>query len=376
MNERVTTRTPTVTSGFTPWSGPLLQRKCACGQHTIAGGECESCEKKETSERLQRTATETGSIDEVPPIVHEVLRSSGQPLDATTRNFFEPRFGQDFTHVRVHNDTRASESACAVNALAYTVGRNIVFAAGQYAPTTSDGRRTLAHELTHVAQQNEVASQPSLGVGQADDSYEQEADKIAARVNDQPKHDQSVAVGLWQRQPRLQRLGANPTCTKAEADGIHQAIFDARGWLNKAIPKLEEAPLSALVLASLRKNFGPTYGVAENATLIRDRLKVARTALGHIPFSCDTPGTSAPCAAQQCGWTNAGSNAATICTNPPSTLSVAWPRAADCVLHESLHASMSFMTVDNYKVNPGYPGVGTEPLRNAESYTKLAMDLS
>jgi hypothetical protein len=353
----------------------LLQRKCACGGTSTVAEDCEGCKQKE--HQLQRKAADHRTTNvSVPPIVNQVVRSSGQPLDAETRAFFEPRFGRGFSQVRVHNNSRAAESARAVNALAYTVGKNIVFDAGQYAPTTSDGRRTLAHELTHVAQQNEAPSQTSLRVGEANDSYEQEADKIAAKVIDQPGHGQSAGAGLLQSQPRLQRLGANPTCTRDEADGIHQAIFDARGWLNKAVPKLEEIPLSALVLASLRRNFGPTYGVAENATLIRDRLKVARSALGRIPFSCDTPGATALCAAQQCGWATIGSNAATICTNPPSTLSVAWPRAADCVLHESLHASMSFMTVDNYKVNPGYPGVGTEPLRNPESYTKLAMDLS
>jgi hypothetical protein len=77
----------------------------------------------------------------------------GQPLDIATRNFFEPRFGQDFSSVRIHSDARAAESANAVNALAYTTGRDIVFAAGQYAPEGSAGRKLLAHELTHVVQQ-------------------------------------------------------------------------------------------------------------------------------------------------------------------------------------------------------------------------------
>jgi len=80
-------------------------------------------------------------------------RGGGQPLDAETRSFFEPRFGHSFTHVRVHTDTQAAESAAAVHALAYTVGGNIVFAAGRYAPGSQSGRRLLAHELTHVVQQ-------------------------------------------------------------------------------------------------------------------------------------------------------------------------------------------------------------------------------
>jgi hypothetical protein len=87
----------------------------------------------------------------VPLIVHEVLRSPGQPLDSQTRAFFEPRFGHDFSKVRVHTDTRASESTRAVNALAYTVGQDVAFASGQYAPRTDAGARLLAHELAHRA---------------------------------------------------------------------------------------------------------------------------------------------------------------------------------------------------------------------------------
>jgi len=358
----------------------VLQRKCACGGTPGPTGECEQCRKK----KLQRAPNHRSPLgphpSEAPPIVHEVLRSPGRPLDADTRAFMEPRFGHDFGRVRVHTGAKAEGSARAVKALAYTVGDQVVFGAGQYTPDTITGRRLLAHELAHVVQQKGTALQAQLNIGQSDDVYEQEAASVASTIEnnhlDRALKSVNTTAGALQSPARVQRLGANPTCTKTETEGIHQAIFDARGWLNKAIPKLEESPLSATVLASLRKNFGSTYGVAANAALVEGRLKVGRAALGRIPFACDTAGATPSCAAQQCGWTVAGSNAATICTNPPSTLSVAWPRAADCVLHESLHASMAFMTVDNYKVNPGYPGVGTEPLLNAESYTKLAMDLS
>jgi hypothetical protein len=78
---------------------------------------------------------------------------SGRPLPESVRTFFEPRLGYDFSGVRVHTDAKAAESAWAVNARAYTVGRNIVFGAGQYAPGVSEGQRLLAHELTHVVQQ-------------------------------------------------------------------------------------------------------------------------------------------------------------------------------------------------------------------------------
>jgi len=90
---------------------------------------------------------------QAPPIVHSVLSSPGQPLDRPTRSFFEPRFGQDLSHVRIHNDSKAAESARAVDALAFTHGNNIVFASGIYRPQRPDGRFILAHELAHTMQQ-------------------------------------------------------------------------------------------------------------------------------------------------------------------------------------------------------------------------------
>ncbi len=148
-----------MTSSPAPALAGLLQPRCACGQHTIGGSECEECRKKSEAAcvgggSLQRAAVNREPVSEVPPIVYDVLRSPGQPLDAQTRAFFEPRFGHDFSQVRVHTDARAAESSQAVNALAYTVGRQVVFGAGQYAPETSAGQKLLAHELTHVVQQN------------------------------------------------------------------------------------------------------------------------------------------------------------------------------------------------------------------------------
>jgi Domain of unknown function (DUF4157) len=102
---------------------------------------------------LQRTAAGAAVNQTVPPIVHDVLRSPGRPLDAETRGFMEPRFGQDFGHVRVHTGDRAAEAASAIDARAFTSHRSVVFGAGEYAPQTQSGRRLLAHELTHVVQQ-------------------------------------------------------------------------------------------------------------------------------------------------------------------------------------------------------------------------------
>jgi hypothetical protein len=88
-----------------------------------------------------------------PSIVHEVLRSPGEPLGAAVRGFMEPRFGHDFSQVKVHTDGRAAQSADAIDALAYTAGHHVVFGAGQSSPGTAEGSRLLAHELAHVVQQ-------------------------------------------------------------------------------------------------------------------------------------------------------------------------------------------------------------------------------
>jgi len=117
--------------------------------------------KKETDSprtALHRAALSPRTPREAPPIVHETLRSPGHMLDPETQAFFEARFGQGLSRVRVHTDARASESARAVNALAYTVGRDIVFAPGRFAPGANEGRRLLAHELAHVVQQRDAAS--------------------------------------------------------------------------------------------------------------------------------------------------------------------------------------------------------------------------
>jgi hypothetical protein len=130
-----------------------LQRKCSCGGSGGASGECAECRQKKREQTMQRKAVTTGAPAFAPPIVHEVLNSPGQPLDRDTRDFFERRLGYDLGTVRVHTDARAASSAQAVEAEAYTVGSEIVFRAGRFAPRTLQGGRLLAHELTHTLQQ-------------------------------------------------------------------------------------------------------------------------------------------------------------------------------------------------------------------------------
>jgi Domain of unknown function (DUF4157) len=169
-------------TAFTPVHSGLLQRKCACGNHA-SGGECAGC-REEREKTLRRTAVNSEPISAVPPIVNDVLRSPGQPLDAETRAFMEPRFGFDFSQVRVHTDANAAQSASAIDSRAYAVGSHVVFAAGSYAPDTLAGKALLGHELAHVVQQRATAVSPDhhLRVGDRGDPLEGEAASYARRA--------------------------------------------------------------------------------------------------------------------------------------------------------------------------------------------------
>jgi hypothetical protein len=114
-------------------------------------------DEEELEEEEIRPKSITGAAPEVTPEMGRDIQSvkgAGKPLSASERAFFEPRFGADFSNVRVHSDARAAHVARSVNARAFTLGRDVVFGAGQYSPGTSSGRKLLAHELTHVVQQN------------------------------------------------------------------------------------------------------------------------------------------------------------------------------------------------------------------------------
>jgi Domain of unknown function (DUF4157) len=122
-------------------SPPRIRRKCA------------ACEEEEEKKVQMKPAGTARSVGAAPPIVQEVLREPGRPLDAPTRAFFEPRFNRDLSSVRVHTNGRATQSAKNIDAHAYASDRDIVFGAGRYSPATQEGKRLLAHELTHVIQQ-------------------------------------------------------------------------------------------------------------------------------------------------------------------------------------------------------------------------------
>jgi hypothetical protein len=134
---------------------PVLARKCA----SCAAGAppCPACEAEPNGmvQRKTESRAALGSSSNLTNPIHSL--DAGQPLNRETRSIMEPRFGRDLSRVRVHTDSKAAESARSVNALAYTVGGDIVFDAGQYAPQTAAGQKLLAHELTHFIQQSTTA---------------------------------------------------------------------------------------------------------------------------------------------------------------------------------------------------------------------------
>lgn len=192
MNKTSVAQQPKTLSFITPVQG-LLQRNCACGNHTVAGGECAECAKKKSNlqrklaigasnDPLEREADRvaeqvmsmplnssvkhtlphiqrfSGQASEgenaAPPSVDRVLAGSGRPLESPLRQDMEQLFGHDFSGVRVHTGGAAEQSARDVNAHAYTVGNNVVFGTGQFVPGSGEGRKLIAHELTHVVQQS------------------------------------------------------------------------------------------------------------------------------------------------------------------------------------------------------------------------------
>ncbi len=142
------------------------RRKCGCG------GTCGSCSNAST---LHRSAIAARGESSVPPIVHDVLRSPGRPLDTNTRQNMESRFHHDFSSVRVHSGPRAAASAEAIGAEAYTSGRNIVAGANGLRPGV------LAHELTHVIQSGGGDPTPR-SIGAENSPLEREADRASGQA--------------------------------------------------------------------------------------------------------------------------------------------------------------------------------------------------
>jgi hypothetical protein len=216
---------------------------CSCSDDEE--GMCEECSQKHAA--ISRKPANSGSG--APPsasraVLNQMRRSPGHQLDASTRAFFEPRFGRDLSNVRVHVDSDATTSAAALNANAYTLGSDIYFGAGKYSPASNDGRKLLAHEMAHTVQQQRAGMPDSstalrrqtVTVGRIDDPMEAEADRVADTVMTSRTHgslpistDRATAV-------RGNFLG----------DALDSAV-DAGEWVGGKIEAGGEATIDATV---------------------------------------------------------------------------------------------------------------------------------
>jgi hypothetical protein len=356
----------------------VVQRKCACGG---SGGDCAECRKKEPD--LQRKATSAGGrTPAVPAIVHDVLRSPGQPLDRGTRAAMESGFGRDFSAVRIHNDAQAAKSAGAVDALAYTVGRDVVFARNQFAPGTKEGQRLLAHELTHVVQQGPDSHLSPQSIGREDDSFEREADRLAENIaasGSRHKDTKAGAAGVLQRTPARKVSCAPGPLNLPNGDviddpvGVITAAEDrANELLDQAIgeldftrqqilagapigfPTISDGLATGLQLIGLdpsservwKQVGGPTNYTAE---LLLRRLRLIRGTIGSgsFFFTCLGPlnGSIGVCAAGAiCDGANAATCPGTFLTDFCEGF---WTEDAEfqagTVLHESAHNFAEFI---------------------------------
>lgn len=272
----------------------ILQRSCACDG---SGGDCSSCAEKKEGQ-LHRQADGHSKPDAVPPIVDEVLRAPGRPLDTGLRAFMEPRFGYDFSGVRIHNDARAAESARAVNALAYTVGNHVVMGAGQYSPAANSSRRLLAHELAHVIQQDKVSSFQGFRISSPGDHLEQQAELAATAVM-----SDGTAPRLSEASNVLQRDACDPLsdpfCKEKQepkkeekpVDPKTQRVYDACTTTCKNFLPVEIAPDIFVTLCNDE--------IAPSSAFIRDPKEMGCTAgrLGAVRMDTGNPGWQLPKAA-------------------------------------------------------------------------------
>jgi hypothetical protein len=174
---------------------PVIRRECSCG------GTCDHCQ----SESAHREENITKHILQ--------RKGGGRPLEPEVRTFMESRFGEDLSGVRVHTDTHAAETAEWLNAVAYTVGRDIFFGAGKYNPQSTEGKRLLAHELTHVVQQDfhpvaDTRKPRGISISNPLDGFEREANRMA----------ESVMFGL------SGSSRATPVLTPRSSDSTHTLV--------------------------------------------------------------------------------------------------------------------------------------------------------
>jgi hypothetical protein len=243
MPEPMSVARPTMSDAL-----PDVQRKCSCG------GRCEQCKAEQSNDENA---------------LEHALASSGRPLDQPTRDFVEPRLGRSVGQVRVHEGPLATAAAIAVGARAFTVGRDIVFGAGEYAPSTASGRKLLAHELAHVVQQTG-------------------ADRLPVAV---------AGIDVT-TSPRMVRRLATTDCD-SNAGLVTNAVSQAQSHIAAVLPQLSARPLSADTQNALWIYFRDSS--ADTAATVSANLTKVSAKLGAVTYKCETD-----CPEDELGYTRLG----------------------------------------------------------------------
>ncbi len=286
---------------------------------------------------LRRDASERGSADVASPIVNEVLSGPTRPLDTATRAFMEPRFGYDFSQVKVHADARAAESARSVGALAYTVDRHVVFGSGQYAPASPDGRHLLAHELAHVVQQGSTGSQLMRTI-----SYAADCAGGAGDVGGNVSRAQASAV-------RWAETASQALARPDDVASLLRRHFDVAADDRASVARIRQ---TFDTVASLLRSDAFTY---------------------HCRPSSD-PGCQSAEGDQRDAYAIHGVHDIYFCDPFPHQNFFGHKALVDAVFHEAMHAHSAEFNHDFYQFYRGYPG--DRALTNAASYAGFARDVA
>jgi hypothetical protein len=267
-----------------------------------------------------------------PDVVHRAIHATGQPLDAPSRGFFEPRFGRSFSEVRVHTNADAAGSANAVNALAYTVGRDIVFAGRQYRPEIPEGKALLAHELTHVVQQAGMAG------------------RAASLIQRQPQPTPQVTQQLYD-----QALAS--MATKPGVNPILLTILK-QGRVNQAVKSVHSAASTMQVSIPAAPGSPPAAPVSTPAVKILFDLEISSNAAqlpaGAFADFVDDPKTQLSFVGQVVTGKSITRLLKIVTKAPPAGVSV--DLLAEALVHEGTHM---LLAIDNLLNSVNAPGLST-----------------
>jgi hypothetical protein len=359
---------------------------------------------------VQRSAVSEAQPSASPQVTAQMqaMRNGGEPLNAELRDFFEPRFGHDFSKVRIHRDARAAETSKALNARAYTLGSDVAFASGEYKPETSPGRQLLAHELTHVVQQenSSTATHPAtstFNVAPTTDPAELEADQVAREVcsgdavpgavqhhavsSAHTVHRQPAAATQTQpAQAQPAQPQEDPPCGSDQQTLLKSVRKDAEAMIEKARDNLATLKGASLkeptkeqqnALKALLRNFhiGPD-AVDKHLDTISNRLRdmVSHSqGLSEYSLVCAPDSQSGACASTADAYTRHSDNALGFC---PSFFQGGDFSQKDTFVHELAHATDSRVKDWAYTSQRAYGLLTTEAaLVNADSYARLVTDL-